>query len=427
MKVLAALLLAAAVSAIRYDNYRVLEVGPLKNEAEVKIVMGLVDDDERIRQVVMLNDNVAKHVPVSLAVSPAVLARVQQIFDEEGIHFVIINNDLQATFDANMADNEARLEKMSQKFRDDPTQFDHDAYLRYADQVAWLDAKAAASPIATAFNLGTSTQGRAIRGLSINAGTNLPGIWIDSNIHAREWISSATTLYIIDEILTGSSQDAVYLRNNFRWYFVPNLNPDGYEYCWTNDRLWRKTRSPNPGSICIGTDPNRNWDSNWCGEGASPLPCSDTYCGSHPFSEPENAAARNYLDSIRTHTNLFVSIHCYSNFWLVPWGGQTTKPSDYNELKRVGDAAVDALRAVNGLNFVVGTPPDLLYVASGGSFDYVKGTQGIQYAYSPELRPATAGQGGFDIPASNIVPSGREIAAAIAATARQHMPKIANT
>jgi hypothetical protein len=423
MKVLAALLLAAAISAIRYDGYRVLEVGPLKNEAEAKIVMGLVDDDERIRQVVMLNDNVAKHVPVSLAVSPVVLARVQQILDEEGIHFVITDTDLQASFDANMADNEARLEKMSQKFRDDPTQFDHDAYLRYADQVAYINAKAAASSIATAFNLGTSTQGRAIRGISINAGTNLPGIWIDSNIHAREWISSATTLYLIDQILTGTSQDAVYLRNNFRWYFVPNLNPDGYEYCWTNDRLWRKTRSNNPGSTCVGTDPNRNWDNNWCGEGASNSPCSDTYCGSRPFSEPENAAARNYLDNIKGHTNLFVSIHCYSNFWLIPWGGRTAKPSDYTELKRVGDAAAAALRAVNGLNFAVGTPPDLLYVASGGSFDYAKENLAIKYSYSPELRPATAGQGGFNIPASNILPSGREVFAAIVATARQHAPK----
>ena len=32
------------------------------------------------------------------------------------------------------------------------------------------------------------------------------------------------------------------------------------------DRLWRKTRSITPNSTCIGADPNRNWDSHWCGE-----------------------------------------------------------------------------------------------------------------------------------------------------------------
>jgi hypothetical protein len=420
MKYLPALLLlvAASVSARRYDGYRMLDVGPLKNEDEVKLFMGLIDDDERIRQVVLMNDNIGKTTPATIAVAPEVFERVQQILDEEGIHFVIINNDLQATFDENMADNDQRLARIAKTFKDDPTTFDHEAYLRYNAQVDYINSKAAASSIATAFTLGTSYGGRAIRGISINAGTSRPGIWLDANIHAREWISSATLLYIMDQILTGTSADAQYLRNTYRWYIVPNLNPDGYEYCWTNDRLWRKTRSPNTGSICIGTDPNRNWDSNWCGEGASSSPCSDTYCGSRAFSEPETAAARTYLQNIAAHTNVFISIHCYSNFWLVPWGGRTAKPTDYTELMRVGNLAATAIRGVNGLSFTVGTPPDILYVASGGSFDWAKEKNNIKYSYSPELRPANANQGGFDIPASNIVPSGREIFAAVVATVR---------
>jgi len=34
-----------------------------------------------------------------------------------------------------------------------------------------------------------------------------------------------------------------------------------YDYTWTDNRMWRKTRMPNPNSIlgCVGTDPNRNW------------------------------------------------------------------------------------------------------------------------------------------------------------------------
>lgn len=419
MKLLAILLLvAAAVSARRYDGYRVLEVGPLNNEDEVKILTNLIDDDERIRQVVLLTDNIAKNQPVSIAVSPDVLIRVQQILDENSLHFVIINTDLQATFDENMRDNEERFSKIASTFKDDPTQFAHDAYLRYNAQVSYIQGLAAASSAASTFTVGTSFGNRVIYGLSINAATTRPAIWLDANIHAREWISSATLLYIADQILTGTSTDAVYLRNNFRFYIVPNLNPDGYEYTWTNDRLWRKTRSTNAGSTCIGTDPNRNWDSNWCGQGASTSPCSDTYCGTRAFSERETAAARDYLVSIRTQTKIFLSIHCYSNLWLVPWGGYSTKPSDYTELKRVGDLAAAAIRGVNGLNFQVGTPPDILYVASGGSFDWAKEKNAMTYAYSPELRPANQIQGGFDIPASNILPSGREIFASVVAVAR---------
>jgi hypothetical protein len=426
------LLLLAATAVVRafhYDGYRVLDVGPMRNEEEAKIIMNLVDDDERIRQVVLLNDNVGKTTPVSLAVAPSVLARVQEILDENSIHFVIVDNDLQASFDEAARDNDARLAKMAKGFKEDPTLFAHDAYLPYAEQVAFIQGLAAASPIAATFSIGNSHEGRAITGITINAGTSLPAIWIDSNIHAREWISSATTLFIIDEILNGVSADAQYLRTSFRWYIVPNLNPDGYEFCHLpaaqgGDRLWRKTRSPNSGSTCIGTDPNRNWDSNWGGEGASPLPCADTYRGTAAFSEVETRAASNYLRTISSITNVFISIHCYSQYWLVPWGGQAAKPSDYNELMRVGNAAAAAIRSVNGLTFVVGTPPDILYVASGGSFDWAKESNGMQYAYSPELRPANSASNGFIIAPSNIIPSGRETFAAVVATAREAVHKL---
>jgi len=284
MKFLAVLLLAlASANAFRYDAYRTLEVGPLSTKEQIDFVAGLVDTDQRLKQVILLNDDVVAKVPLILVVAPEVHMQVQNMLTEASIPFSVLDNDAQASFDANMLDNAERLAKIK-NFKDDPTQFQHTAYLRYADQVAWMNSAVASSPIASTFNLGTSYNGRNILGVIINGNTNLPGIWIDANIHAREWISSATTLYIIDEILTGSSADAIYLRNNFRWYIVPNLNPDGYEFCWTNDRLWRKTRSPNTGSVCIGTDPNRNWDSNWCGQGASTSPCSDTYCGTRAFS-----------------------------------------------------------------------------------------------------------------------------------------------
>lgn len=29
--------------------------------------------------------------------------------------------------------------------------------------------------------------------------------------------------------------------------------------------MWRKTRSKIPGSVCVGVDPNRNWDAGFGG------------------------------------------------------------------------------------------------------------------------------------------------------------------
>ena len=46
-----------------------------------------------------------------------------------------------------------------------------------------------------------------------------------------------------------------------------------YEYTRTNNRYWRKNRSKNAGSNCIGVDLNRNWGYKWGGMGASTNPC----------------------------------------------------------------------------------------------------------------------------------------------------------
>ena len=47
-----------------------------------------------------------------------------------------------------------------------------------------------------------------------------------------------------------------------------------YEFSRTDDnRLWRKNRSKNPGSSCIGVDLNRNWGYKWGGKGADTDPC----------------------------------------------------------------------------------------------------------------------------------------------------------
>lgn len=40
-------------------------------------------------------------------------------------------------------------------------------------------------------------------------------------------------------------------------YFLPVVNPDGYEYTHVKDRLWRKNRKPT--RQCTGTDLNRNF------------------------------------------------------------------------------------------------------------------------------------------------------------------------
>lgn len=122
--------------------------------------------------------------------------------------------------------------------------------------------------------------------------------------HAREWIGPAVAMYLCMQLVE-RYLDHPHLVMDADWYILPVLNPDGYEYSHTVDRLWRKTRSTPElasgrlfakRSPCHGVDLNRNWKFNWGDrKGASDDPCKETYAGPRPFSEPEARAAADFI------------------------------------------------------------------------------------------------------------------------------------
>ncbi|GLH16882.1 Zinc carboxypeptidase A 1, partial [Gryllus bimaculatus] len=89
-------------------------------------------------------------------------------------------------------------------------------------------------------------------------------------------------------------------------------------------RLWRKTRSKTKKKGCFGVDGNRNFDIHWNGIGGSTDPCSETYVGPRPFSEPETAALRDYvmkqLTKSGSRIKLYLTFHSYASCILYPWG-----------------------------------------------------------------------------------------------------------
>lgn len=77
------------------------------------------------------------------------------------------------------------------------------------------------------FTIGKSFEGRDIRGIKITKNEQNPIIFIDANIHAREWISSATAVWLINELLSNEDENVREIVDKMTWIIVPVLNPDG--------------------------------------------------------------------------------------------------------------------------------------------------------------------------------------------------------
>ena len=93
--------------------------------------------------------------------------------------------------------------------------------------------------------IGKSYEGRTMRVLRICKGGKCgqkPAMWIDGGIHSREWVSSSTATYIMNELVENGDKYPSEIVEQLDWYILPVLNPDGYEYSRTGDRMWRKSR-----------------------------------------------------------------------------------------------------------------------------------------------------------------------------------------
>jgi len=284
---------------------------------------------------------------------------------------------------------------------------DWTSYHPLEDMHGYLDYLESTYDFVTIESIGNSYDGSDMRIAKVCKGGcgNKPAMWFDGGIHAREWVSPATVTYMLMELVENDA-DHSDLTENLDWYVLPVANPDGYLYTQTDDRLWRKTRSPNGGG-CYGCDPNRNWGFHWGTGGSSDNPCSDTYMGSEAFSEVENRNMRDFLTANKDQIKFYNNIHSYSQFVLLPWGWGYDLPANIDDLSAMANIGNDALYEVHGTNFEIGCIPCLLYVASGGTLDWTLGELGIPYSYAMELRDT--GAYGFILPPNQIIPSGEEV------------------
>ncbi len=235
-------------------------------------------DGEVMQQLVALGVSVDhyEHGPddsISFYVSPSELQTLQ----EENIRFRIEIEDYAAFYAQQTALDAANLSQM-ERTPNVANGFDLGSmggFYTYDEVVAKLDEMLQDYPnlVTARESIGTSIEGRDIWMVKISDNPNSdeaePVAYFDAVHHAREPLSMATTINYMFWLLENYETDPAvqYLVDNRELYFVPVVNPDGYEYNReTNPEgggLWRKNRNPNDGG-CVGVDLNRNYSFCLC-------------------------------------------------------------------------------------------------------------------------------------------------------------------
>ena len=250
--------------------------------------------------------------------------------------------------------------------------------------------------------LGTTHQGRQLIALKVTEGArdrrdgSRPAVLYSSTQHAREWISTEVNRRLLHHFVDGwqaKDKEIRGLLETTELWFVVVANPDGYQYTFDTERLWRKNLRDNDGDGQIGVgdgvDPNRNFRDHWGydNEGSSPDPADETYRGPSAASEPETRAMQGLIDRVRPrmHSN----IHSFGQWLLYPQGWQVGTLDADNPLY-VALGGTDADPAIPGFN--PGQSADTLYVTNGETTDYSESSAGA-IAYTPELGEGTPGAG----------------------------------
>jgi extracellular matrix protein 14 len=291
------------------------------------------------------------------------------------------------------------------------------------------------------FSIGRSYEGRDIPALRVgsslarNSNKHKPRktILITGGLHAREWISVSTVNYLAymfatnfgrNEVVTGTLE-------HFDIVFVPVLNPDGYEYTWNVDRLWRKSRQPSMLHYCYGFDLNHSFGYRWDTAEHQSNPCSESYGGKRPFQAVEAEQLAEWAKNETDHNVDFVAyfdLHSYSQQILWPYAYSCdAKVPNLENMQEVAMNIAKYMRLSTGETYTVGSACESAVAsdadqtlginkrrieAGGGSaIDYFHHDLNARYSFQIKLRDT--GSYGFLLPSDSIVPVGDEVFEAV--------------
>ncbi|KAF2896456.1 hypothetical protein ILUMI_09721 [Ignelater luminosus] len=215
---------------------------------------------------------------------------------------------------------------------------------------------------------------------------------------ANEWISSATALYAIQQLAENPVNN--YMLAKADWYFIPIMNPDGFDYSHKQDHTWKKTRSRRvkTDNTCFGVDLNQNFDSGCNFTNLQNRSCNN---GENSFSEPEANAMLDFLTK-NFQVELFININNYGQSIDYPLETDARYIDDNNDLKFVAEKASYAIYKYGGYKYTVNG------FDSCGSEHWAR-RQGIKYVYNIKLPAGEELGPKSQVPESEILSIAQEV------------------
>ncbi|XP_055328061.1 carboxypeptidase B-like isoform X2 [Paramacrobiotus metropolitanus] len=285
--------------------------------------------------------------------------------------------------------------------RNFPTGVNFSVINSYESIVGWLLSLPNEFPFVRLHHIGMTVEHRDLIVVEIDstddgfAVTGIkPTIFVDAGIHAREQLTVSIALNAIHKICCMIRDGKVASSTKVKWFIIPLVNPDGYEYASTDSGVgWRKNRSPANNSDCVGVALNRNWDYKWR-SGSSTSPCSDIYAGVRPFSESETFALSQFILELKNNSavNLqaYLSLHSIHGYLgqaiIFPYGYTTERSPDYDVLSAVAKRMSDAMYAATSRTYRYGSIANEMYPVNGDQGDWLYFVAKIKQNYAVELR-----------------------------------------
>ncbi|KAI1408710.1 hypothetical protein F5Y13DRAFT_194180 [Hypoxylon sp. FL1857] len=410
MKLTSLIWLASVVNAsvgggrnenVAFKSFKVLRVNADHREADLKSAFETLS-------VIELNHNhgYSADATFDLAVPPEHL----EAFEALNFTATVLSDDLSADIAA-----EGPLGNYPEPDDGLPGLSWFDSYHAYEDHIRyWADLQGSFANNSELIQAGLSFEGRPIQGIHLwgsGGKGSKPAVFFNGNVHAREWITSMVVEYLLYQIVTGYKNDTAVQTalDNYDFYVLPIVNPDGFVYTQTDNRLWRKNRQTRDNTTEVGTDINRNWSVGFGGDGSSSNPGSETFSGYQPGDAPETAALMDFAQDLATDKGikLYIDWHSYAQVVLLSYGYTCDEfPSNIDrQISLAGETAARIAQPYN-TTFDYGPGCLVLYQSSGNGRDYMTDAAGTEFGWGIELRSTPYG---FLLPADQILPSGIEI------------------